>query len=238
MAVGSMFTRKRLSIGIAFGVLLAAAFGAGCNGFFQPNALTAIAIQPPTPSIQVGLSQSLQAWGTYQDNTRNQITSGLIWSTSDDTVISIDTNTGNATAQSGGTATITASAQGLSATATATAFYGTISNFVVCQGVFNSGVCPAPTWTQSASAGGSQNYYAKGTYTNSQGTATTVDVTTVTTFTVSPSSFTAGNFSCTTSASPAVCTVTAGTLPTGAYTITVTYPTGSLSQVINVNLTP
>src|ERR1700690_1623097 len=70
---------KKLPLTMAFTVLLVAAFGAGCKGFFQAPTLSSIAIQPPTPQIQVGptTTATLQAYGTYSpDDTRSLLTSG------------------------------------------------------------------------------------------------------------------------------------------------------------------
>ena len=233
MLNGRKFAGKRLPLTVAFAVLLVAAFGAGCKGFFQPNALESIAIQPPTPEVEVGESTSLQAWGTYEDNTRSQIMSGVAWTSSDPTTIAVDPNTGLMTAPStstGGTATITAAAQGLSATATATSYLGTIANFEICEGTFNTGTCPAPTWSVSASSGGSQDFYAKAT-----SNSLPIDVTTVSTWTITPTP-TSGTFTCVSSSSPAVCTPTG--VSTGSYLLTVTYTTGSPSATLNINVTP
>ncbi len=233
MLNGRKFAGKRLPLTVAFAVLLVAAFGAGCKGFFQPNALESVAIQPPTPEVEVGQSTSLQAWGTYQDNTRSQITSGVAWTSSDPTTIAVDPNTGEISApstSSGGTATITAAAQGLSATATATSYLGNVTTPQVCTGTFNTGTCPAATWSLTATVGGSQNYYARA---DSNGKP--VDITTVATWTITGQTTTAGGISCAATSTPAVCTVTPGTLPTGSYTITVTYP-GNITATAGIQL--
>jgi hypothetical protein len=117
-----MFTGRKLALTLAFTVLIALAAGVSCKDFFQPNSLESIAVQPPSPDILLSQTTNLQAYGTYQDNTRSLITSGVAWSSSDPSTVSIDQNTGLATAVSIGTATITASAQGLSGTASATVF--------------------------------------------------------------------------------------------------------------------
>jgi len=166
MATRHGFTGKKPALLAALIVLLVALFGAGCKGFFTDNTLSSISIQPPSPQIEVGTTtaQTLQAWGTYSDNSRAQITSGVAWTSSDPNVISIDPNTGLATGLgSGGTATITAAAEGLSATATATAYLGNVTALTVCTGTYDTGTCPAATWTISGTKGGTQNYYAKAT---------------------------------------------------------------------------
>ena len=232
MLSGRTFAGKKLPLTVAFAVLVAAAFGAGCKGFFQKNALSSIAIQPPSPQVQVGQSMTLQAWGTYQDNTRSQITGGVVWTSSDSTKVQIDANTGQITGEgSGGTSTITAAAQGLSATATATSFLGNVTGLIVCTGTFDTGTCPAATFTVSSLAGGNQDYYAKGT---SNGTK--VDATPGSTFTVSPTPL-AGSIDCPTGGiTPVVCTVATGTT-VQSYLLTVSYP-NTTPATASINVTP
>jgi hypothetical protein len=225
-----MLTGRKLALRLAFTMLVALAFGVSCRGFFPKNSLSSIAIQPPSPQVQVGESTGLQAWGTYQDNNRSQLTSGVVWTTSDNTKVSIDPNTGEITGEgSGGTATITAAAQGISATAQATSFLPNVTGLTVCTGTFDTGTCPASTWTISGSVGGSQNYYAKAT-----SNGTTVDVTTVATWAVTPTA-TTGSVTCDASVTPAICKVDPSTTPTGTYVITVTYP-GVPSVTANITV--
>ncbi len=119
MSTRRRFTGKRLPLTLAFGALVAAAIGAACNGFFPPNTLETIAIQPPSLDLGVTATQQFTAWGTYQDGTRSQITSGLVW-TSSDTVDAPITTAGIVTGVNVTSAavTITGAAQGLSGTAT------------------------------------------------------------------------------------------------------------------------
>ncbi len=231
MATERKLAGKKLPLTIAFTVLLVAAFGAGCNGFFQPPTISTITIQPPSPQVQVGSTFTLQAWATYSDNTRSQIKSGVAWTSDTPANVLIDPDTGVITGEgSGGTATITAAAQGLSATATATAYLGNVSNLQICSGVFNTGTCPAATWSVKGQSGGSQDYYATVT-----SNGTTVDVTTVAVWNVTPTA-TTGSVTCDNTSSPALCTVQAQTTPTGTYTITVTYPGTTLTQTASINV--
>jgi len=219
MATERGFAGKRLPMTLAFAVLLVAAFGAGCKNFFQDPTLSSVAIQPPSPQVEVGQSTTLQAWGTYSDNSRKQIKSGVVWTSSDSTVISIDQNTGQITGQgSGGTATITASAQGLSGTATGTSFLGSITGLTVCSGAYDTGTCPAATWSISSSSSATNDYYARALDKSSN----KIDVTTVATFAVTPTP-TTGSIQCDNTSSPAVCTLAQGTTP-GNYLLTVSYP--------------
>jgi len=216
-----MFTGRKLPLSLAFAVLVVVATGVSCKGFFTNPTLSSLAIQPPSPQVQVGSGNSitLQAWGTYDDNSRSQITSGVAWTSSgQDMTVDVDKNGVMTGVGTGGTATITASAQGISGTAQATAFLGNVSGLTLCSGTYDTGSCPATTPIIKGSSGGSQNYYAKAV---SNGTK--VDVTTVATWVVTPTA-TTGSVTCDATATPAVCTVAVQTTPTGPYTITVTYP--------------
>src|SRR5208337_4742037 len=115
----SMLTGRKLALTLAFTVLVVVAFGVSCRGFFQPNSLETIAIQPPSLDLAVDATQQFSAWGTYQDGSRKQLTSGLVW-TSTDTVDAPITAAGLVTGVSvtPASVTITGAAQGLSGTAT------------------------------------------------------------------------------------------------------------------------
>jgi Bacterial Ig-like domain (group 2) len=229
MVIGRGSAGKRLPLILAFGVLVAAAVGAGCRGFFQKETLNSIAIQPPSPTVQVGQSTNLQAFGTFSDGSRSQLTSGVVWTSSDPTTVAINQTTGVITGEgTGGTATITAAAQGLSGTATATAFLGSVSGFEVCLNSFSSSSCPNPNTFTVGQSGGSQSYNSQATFNGQQ-----IDLTTQSTWTPSSSSIT-----CDSTTSPATCTVDSNTTP-NTYTVTVRYGTGdSASFTITVNSGP
>jgi hypothetical protein len=114
-----MWTGRKLALTLAFTVLIALAAGVSCRGFFQPNTLETVTLQPPSLDIGVGATQQFTAYGTYEDGTRAQITSGVVWTTSDSVDVPITTagllTAVNVTAAA---VTITGSAQGLSGTAT------------------------------------------------------------------------------------------------------------------------
>ncbi len=235
-----MLTGHKLALTLAFTVLLALAVGVSCQGFFPPNTITALSIQPPTPEIEVGanFSQTLQAWASYDDGSRAQITNGVDWSSSDDTVLVIGTTSGLATGVgSGGSATVTAAAQGLSTTATATVFLGNITGYAVCQPTFGSTTCSSGStplvWdaTNNSSTESILTFVAQGT-----ANGTTLDLTTASTWTVESSI--SSSITCTGGASPESCTVPQNT-GDGTYTITVTYGTGSstVTAVISVVVT-
>lgn len=207
-----MFTGRKLPLTLAFALLIVVALGVSCRGFFQPNTLDSIAVQPPSPNIILTQTQTLTAWGTYSDSSRAQIKSGVAWSSDTPSVVSIDPTSGVATGLALGTATIRASAQGLSGTASATV-YITVTSLTV----------NPDTWTYRANAG---DAHSPPFVVTANGT---VDVTTGATFASTNSAITCVNYT-----NPVYCSATAVT--TGAYTatITVSYPETTLTATINV----
>src|ERR1700722_3377092 len=233
MFIGRMLTGRKLGLTLAFTVLVALAFGVSCTGFFPANSLTAVTIQPPSPQIEVGTPQTLQAWGTYANNTgTTQITSGVVWTSSDNTVLTINPFTGGRRGV-GGSPTVTASAQRLSGTASATVYLGTITSFEVCMGTFGAttscsdGSSPL-IWNANAQGTPQATFIAEGV-----SGGTTFDFTTASTWTVVSS---AAGIQCTNSdVSPETCQVTADTTA-GTYPVTVTYGTTN-AATLNIVVT-
>src|SRR6266481_7957129 len=91
-----MLTGRKLALTLAFTVLVALAFGAGCRGFFPKPVLQSIAISPTAPQVNVDQTQNLQLFGTYDNGNRNVVTSGVSWTSSDSGVATV-TGTGSAT---------------------------------------------------------------------------------------------------------------------------------------------
>jgi hypothetical protein len=208
-----MLTGRKLALTLAFTVLVAVAFGVSCKGFFTGNTLQSVAIQPSTLDFQVNATQQFSAWGTYQDNTRSQITSGVVW-TSDSPDVTI-TAGGLATAQivTSAAATITGSAQGLNGTATVN----------VIGDVTSMSVSPT-TATVTVNAPG-----VAFTFTGSPGPPTYITVGNGGTLTITPSN---SDFTCTVGTdakgNPAeVCQAITNASTGSPYTITMSYPTPS-----------
>lgn len=105
-----MLTGRKLALTLAFTVLVALAFGAGCRGFFPKAKLTAVGITPANQTIAdvaPNNTKQFSAVGTFDDG--NSGSTPVTWSSDAPTTIaSIDTNSGLATAVGVGTATITA----------------------------------------------------------------------------------------------------------------------------------
>jgi len=81
-----------------------------------PPALVSLAVDPVLASVPAGATQQFHATGTYTDGSTADLTSSVIWSSSDPSVATVDAN-GLATGMGVGTATISAGSGATGATA-------------------------------------------------------------------------------------------------------------------------
>jgi hypothetical protein len=87
---------------------------------FSPSAgLTSIAVTPANPSVIAGSTQQFKATGTYSDNSTQDITSQVSWSSSNTAVATIN-SAGLASGIAGGSTTITATQASVSGSTTLT----------------------------------------------------------------------------------------------------------------------
>jgi len=234
MATGRRLGGKRLAIIAAFAVLLVAAFGAGCNGFFTGQTLTNLYIDGPT-AVQVGSSITLSPYGVYGSSGGGNgqcqnLTSGVSWSSTEPTVAEVTGTCATATCGSvtiqgvsAGTASIGAATQAVTASATITVFLPTPTDYQICQGTFAAptGCSATFNWTAPNDSSGpvDTTFIVEGT---SGGIV--YDLTASSTWT--PTGTPPSGFTCelTDGVSPETCTVPQGA--TGPIPVTVTYPAG------------
>jgi hypothetical protein len=114
-------TKKKLQLAGALAALATLALAVSCRGFFPPEQLASMTISPATPTVPLGGTAQLSAFGTNTDGTSaGNITGKVTWTSSSGT-ISVSSGgllTGN---DLGATpATITGLYQSVTATASAT----------------------------------------------------------------------------------------------------------------------
>jgi uncharacterized protein YjdB len=211
--------KHKLRLAGALAVLATLVAGVACRGFFTKPVLTSISISPTAPQVELGKTQQLQVFGTFDDGSRNQVKSGISWSSSAPTVAPIDATSGIVTGAQTGTATITADAQGLTSTATATVFLS---------GVTAITVTPS-TNSVSITTGSPANYTAKATANGTQ-----VDITGNATWTITPTS---SLVTCSFVSPNEQCSATTGAT-TGTYTITVGYPGTTVVGTATLTVNP
>lgn len=131
-----MLAKKTRLIGM-FAVLLALALAVGCNGFFVDPTLTAVSVGPQNLQLNLNQQATMSATGTYSDGSQKTLKSGVTWSSSDSTTVSVVQTSGQVTGVKIGSATISASAGSCSACS------GSTSVTVVLQGVTSITVTPS-----------------------------------------------------------------------------------------------
>src|SRR6202007_2775834 len=125
----NMYSKKSRLIG-AIAVVSTLALLASCRGFFVNPTLTAVSVGPQNLQLNFNQTFQMSATGTYSDGTQKTLTSGVTWSTSDSTTVSVGQTPGQLTAgTSAGSATLSASAGSCSGCS------GSTTVTVVLQGV-------------------------------------------------------------------------------------------------------
>src|SRR5579859_8177909 len=172
-------------------------------------ALTSISVTPANPSVPNGLQQQFTATGTYSDNSQQNLTSTVTWSSSATSIATIN-SAGLASTVAQGTSTITATSGSINGSTTLT---------VIAPALVSIAVTPA---NPSVALGFTQQFTATGTYSdNSQ-----QNLTSTVTWSSSPSTVATINSSGLASTSAQGTTTikaTSGTVD-GSTTLTVTAP--------------
>jgi hypothetical protein len=141
-----------------------------CKGFFVDPVLTSITISPLTPTVKVGDTVNLSAFGNYDDNSPpKKLTSGVTWNSKDSTVATVD-NTGLVTGKSttGSPTTITATASnGISGTTTVSVTAATLTAIAIQEGDQTLSLASTTTF----------NFSAKGTFSDLTTSIITTSVT-------------------------------------------------------------
>jgi len=203
-------TNQKLRVTCAVAALATLAFAVSCRGFFVNPTLTGVSVGPSGLNLNVNQTFQMTATGTYNDGSQKTLTSGVVWSSSAPTVISVGQTSGIVTGLQSGTSTITASSGGCSSCS------GTASVSVVLANVSSITVTPA---SQSVTIGGSIVYF---TATASPGG----DITQGATWNIVDSTGTNqnANFSIAFVSGSGEGFLPGSSAAQGAYTINVTYP--------------
>jgi uncharacterized protein YjdB len=133
-----------------------------------PAELISIAVTPASPNITTGYQQQFTATGTYSDNSSQNVTTSVTWSSSNTSVATISNVAGSnglASALGSGSATITATAGGISGSTIVT---------VTPAVLISIAVTPA---SPNITTGYQQQFTATGTYSDNSSQNITTSVT-------------------------------------------------------------
>jgi hypothetical protein len=124
--------KHKLRLAGAIAALAALALAVSCTGFFVPEQLASITISPTAPTVPLGGTSQIDAFGTNTDgSSAGNITSKVTWSSSGDGIAVNGSGVLSGSALSSTAATITAEDQGITATASATVCVENGTNFTI-----------------------------------------------------------------------------------------------------------
>jgi len=148
--------RKYVLLSVKLFIFLVSMFIiSSCKGGSDPATIVSFEVSPTNPSIALGTTQQFKVTAIYSDNTTQDFTAAVTWSSSDTGVATISNAAGSnglATSVSTGTTTITATSGSISATMTLTVTPATLVSI---------GVTPT---NPSIAKGTKQQFTATGTY--------------------------------------------------------------------------
>jgi hypothetical protein len=139
-------TKQRIRLMGAFAALATLALAISCRGFFVNPTLTGVSVGPQSLTLNLNQTFQMTATGTYDDGSQKNLTSGVSWSSSDPTTVSVGQSSGQVDGLITGSATITASSGGCAACS------GSTTVTVVLTGVTSITVSPS---SQSVAINGS-----------------------------------------------------------------------------------
>lgn len=181
--------KHKLRLAGAFGILGIIVITVSCTGFFVNPTVSTISIDPPNPTVSIGLTTHLTAAGTDSNGNPLTLTGGttctgttVCWSSATPTVATISTG-GTLTGVSAGTSTITAASGTATATTTATVTLSNVTSIVLGPSGITSFSLPESSTatggdclTALATAGGQSGIDVTASVTWQTGTANIVTV--------------------------------------------------------------
>ena len=125
-------TKQKLHLAGAFAALATLALAVSCTGFFVPEQLASMTISPASPTVPLGGTTQLQAFGTNTDSSSaGNISSKVTWTSSGGGITVSSSGLLTGTDLSSAASTITAEDQGITATASATVCVENGTNFTM-----------------------------------------------------------------------------------------------------------
>jgi hypothetical protein len=128
---------------------LATGCGGSGGGSSAPPTLLSITVSPTNPSIGVGATQQFTATGTYSDNSTQNLTTAVTWSSAAQSVATISNAAGSkgiATSVAAGTTTITAVSGSILGTTVLTVTAGGTGTNNVLPITVNGSLCAANSY--------------------------------------------------------------------------------------------
>jgi hypothetical protein len=215
-------TKQKLRLAGALAALATFAFTLGCRGFFVNPTLTTVTVGPTGFNLPVGSTQQMTATGTFNDGSTKALTSGVVWTSSDDTIAKVSSS-GQVTGIAAGTATITAQSGTITGTASITVSLTNVTGLTI-----------TPTTGNVKSNGGTVTFKALATI---SGSSTPIDVSAQVNWTIGPDT---ASFTLLQNVTPETVTATSAASVGQQDTLTATYTSGTtvFTATAKVTVTP
>ena len=161
-------TKQRIRLIGASAALATLALAISCTGFFVNPTLTGVSVGPQGLTLTVSQTWQMTATGTYSDGSQKNLTSGVAWSSSDPTTVSVGQASGQVDALLTGSATVTASSGGCSActgSTTVTVVLTGVTSIIVSPSSASATINTTPAYFTATAQPGSVDITQNGTWT-------------------------------------------------------------------------
>ncbi len=125
-----LISKRKLQVLALLATVLSLLSATSCTGFFQNPVLSTVTVGPSNLNLNQGATQQMTATGTYNDGSTKNLTTGVVWSSSDPGFVSIS-NSGIVTGVSVGSSTITAQDGTVTGTASVTVALSNVTAITV-----------------------------------------------------------------------------------------------------------
>jgi uncharacterized protein YjdB len=224
--ISNMFiSQRKLQVLASLATVFSLLSATSCTGFFQNPVLSTVTVGPASLNLNQGATQQMTATGTYNDGSTKNLTTGVVWTSSDTTVATIS-NSGVVTGIDVGSATITGESGTTSGTAAVTVVLANVTAITV-----------SPTTTTVRINGGTTvPFTASATV---SGSSTPVDVTSTVTWAISTTSVgTTADFTVQGQGTDSITILANSTAVAGEVaTLTATYISSTSTIVANATIT-
>ena len=119
-------TKQKLRLACTLAMLVTLALTVSCTGFFVNPTLTGVSVGPAGLNLTVNQTSQMTATGTYSDGSQKTLTSGVVWSSSAASIVSVGQSSGLVDGLQVGSANITASSGGCASCSGSTATAGSM----------------------------------------------------------------------------------------------------------------
>jgi hypothetical protein len=125
-----LISQRKFQVLASLVTVLSLVSATSCTGFFQNPVLQTVTVGPSNLNLNQGATQQMTATGTYNDGSTKNLSTGIVWSSSETSSVSIS-NSGVVTGVSVGSSTISAQDGTVTGTASVTVALANVTAITV-----------------------------------------------------------------------------------------------------------